>query len=181
MTPKTRLNLIRALVLVGVIGITVLLFIYRLQLHKLEAYGYPGIFLVSILANASIILPLPGVMLTSAMGAVFNPFWVAVAAGSGAALGELTGYMTGFSGQAVIEENKWYPRFSAWMKKYGAITVLVLAFIPNPAFDMAGMIAGALRMPLWKFLGACIVGKILKMMLFAYGGAMLFGYFSRFY
>lgn len=56
------------------------------------------------------------------------------------------------------------------MRKYGAVTVLVLAFVPNPLFDITGLTAGILKMPLVKFLGWCMLGKILKMMLFAYGG-----------
>ena len=43
-------------------------------------------------------MPIPGVIFTSAMGAVFNPFWVAIATGCGAVLGELTGYLAVFSG-----------------------------------------------------------------------------------
>ena len=56
------------------------------------------------------------------------------------------------------------------MEKYGELTTLVLAFIPNPLFDLAGLIAGLLKMPLWKFLLYCVIGKILKMMMFAYAG-----------
>ena len=56
------------------------------------------------------------------------------------------------------------------MEKYGDITILVLAFIPNPLFDLAGIIAGILKMPVWKFLIYCIIGKVLKMMIFAYSG-----------
>lgn len=123
-------------------------------------------------------IPLPGVMFTSAMGAVFNPFWVAIAAGAGAAFGELSGYLAGFSGQGIIEKKKNYDKVLAWMRKYGDITILVLAFIPNPLFDMAGLIAGVLKMPVWKFLAYCIVGKILKMMVFAYVGEGLFSLFN---
>jgi membrane protein YqaA with SNARE-associated domain len=118
------------------------------------------------------------VLLTSAAGAVFNPFWVAIAAGSGAALGEMTGYLAGFSGQAVIENAKRYEQLINWMKKYGSITIMVLAFIPNPAFDLAGMSAGALKMPIYKFLFFCVIGKILKMMVFAYTGAAIFNLFQ---
>jgi membrane protein DedA with SNARE-associated domain len=178
MSSKLRLNLLRALILIGVIVLTVYLISIRDQVKQLGTYGYPGIFLVSILANATIIVPLPGILLTSAMGAVFNPFWVAVAAGLGAALGELSGYLAGFSGQAVIENTKRYERMTNWMKKYGDITILVLAFIPNPVFDVAGMIAGALKMKPAKFLFYCAVGKILKMMVFAYTGASLFNLFQ---
>jgi uncharacterized membrane protein YdjX (TVP38/TMEM64 family) len=179
MTPKLRLTIIRIVVLVGLVVLTVYLLSIRDRIKELEGYGYPGIFLVSILANATIIVPLPGVLITSAMGAVFHPFWVAVAAGSGAALGELSGYMAGFSGQMVIENARMYERMVGWMKKYGDIVIVLLAFIPNPAFDLAGMIAGALKMRVWKFLLFCWVGKIGKMLLFAYAGSSILNLFSK--
>ena len=95
-----------------------------------------------------------------------------------ATIGELTGYVAGFSGQAVIENRKWYDKVTTWMKKYGGITVLVLAFVPNPVFDIAGMVAGALRMPLWQYLLFSWIGKFGKMLLFAYGGAKILDLFS---
>jgi uncharacterized membrane protein YdjX (TVP38/TMEM64 family) len=171
--PKRTLNIIRLLVLLGVIALTIILVINREKIQELQAFGYPGIFLVSILANATILVPVPGVVFTSAMGAVFNPFWVSIAAGGGAALGELSGYMAGFSGQAVVENAERYDRVVGWMRKYGDITILVLAFIPNPLFDLAGMLAGVLKMPVWKFLFYCVIGKVIKMMMFAYAGDWL--------
>jgi len=88
---KRRLNILRGIVLIGVIALTVVLVIYREDIQKLQAFGYPGIFLFSILANATILIPVPGVVFTSAMGAVFNPLLVSLAAGAGAALGGLFG------------------------------------------------------------------------------------------
>ncbi|HOW92509.1 MAG TPA: VTT domain-containing protein [Anaerolineaceae bacterium] len=172
-----RLTVVRVLVLLLVVGLTVFLFINRDRVKELEALGYPGVFLVSLLANATLILPVPGVLFTSAMGAVFNPYLVALAAGTGATLGELTGYMAGFSGQGVIENRKWYDKVTSWMTKYGGITVLVLAFIPNPVFDIAGMVAGALRMPMWKYLIFSWIGQVGKMLLFALGRAELINLF----
>ncbi len=174
--PKKRnwkLILLRIFLLLLVIGLSIVLFIFRDQVGKLQYLGYPGIFLAEILANATIILPVPGILLASIFGSTFNPIWVAVAAGSGAALGELTGYMAGISGQGVIENRKWYDRFERWMKKHGDLTILVMAIIPNPLFDMAGMVAGALRMPLWRFLLWCTIGKIIKMLIFAYFGSYI--------
>jgi len=127
-----KLTIVRVIVILAVVGLTVLLFVYRDRVQQLEAFGYSGMFLVSLLSNATLILPVPGVLVTSAMGAVFNPFWLALAAGSGATLGELTGYLAGFSGQGVIENRNWYDKVTNWMSKYGGITVLVLAFVPNP-------------------------------------------------
>lgn len=175
---QRRTNLIRLTSLVFVVAIIAAIFVFRESITKLGAYGYPGIFLISIIANATIILPVPGVVLTSAMAAVFNPFWVAVAAGSGAALGELSGYLAGFSGQAVVENTRNYERLKGWMAKYGGWAILLLAFIPNPAFDLAGITAGTLKMPLPKFLLFTWIGKLLKMLVFAYTGASIFSLFS---
>ncbi len=207
MTKERWIFLSRILILILVVGLSIFLYLIRDQVQHLEGYGYPGIFLVSIIANATVIIPLPGVMVTSAMGAVFNPFWVAVAAGSGAAFGELSGYLAGYSGRGVIERvefnervNRWFSRLNIfkkifkskveestspevdwlarlenWLVRYGGWAILILAFIPNPLFDMAGLLAGALKMKVHKFLFWTWLGKILKMMLFAYGGASLLG------
>jgi uncharacterized membrane protein YdjX (TVP38/TMEM64 family) len=166
-----RLTLIRILAFLLVVAITILIIALRDQLDQLQAYGYPGIFLLSILANATVILPAPGIAFTFAMGAVFNPIGVAIAAGSGAAIGELTGYLAGFSGRGIIEDNPTYQRIEKWTERYGGWAILLLAFIPNPLFDLGGAAAGALGMPVRTFLFWAIIGKTLKMLLIAYSGA----------
>jgi membrane protein DedA with SNARE-associated domain len=166
-----RLTAARLLSLVGVVAISLYIFSIRDQAERLAAYGYPGIFVLSVLANATVILPAPGVAITFAMGAVFHPIGVALAAGSGAALGELTGYLAGFSGEGVIARADFYERVKAWVARNGGPAILILAFIPNPFFDVAGAAAGALRMRVAKFLAWAWVGKVLKMLLFAYAGA----------
>ncbi len=157
--------------MLAVIGISVYLFEIRDQAAKFAAYGYPGIFLISILANGTILIPAPGIAFVFAMGGIFNPLMVGLVAGAGAAIGELSGYMAGFSGQPVAEKTKIYRHVESWMRRYGMLTIFVLAVIPNPFFDLAGMAAGALKMPLYKFLIACLPGKIIKMWIFAYAGA----------
>jgi uncharacterized membrane protein YdjX (TVP38/TMEM64 family) len=164
---------IRILIFVVVIALIVLLFIYRDEVRKLERFGYAGIFLISIAANATIIIPLPGVAFTTAMGAIFNPYGVAVAAGLGSAIGELSGYMAGFSGQGVAEKVELFNKLMAWMsshQKLAYLVIFLLSFIPNPLFDLAGMAAGVLKFPIWKFLLACSAGKVLKMLVFALAG-----------
>lgn len=168
---RNRRIALRLLVLLAVIAITVFIFAYRDKAQTLAAYGYPGIFLLSVLANATLIMPAPGVALTFTMGAVFHPFLVGLAAGAGSTLGELTGYLAGFSGQVVVERSPWYDRLEDWTRRYGPWTILTLAFIPNPLFDLAGLAAGALRMPLTRFLLFTWMGKTLKMWGFAYAGA----------
>jgi len=178
MNKEQNKPVLRLLLLITILALTTLLFIFRDQVQKLTYFGYAGVFILSLLTNATLILPLPGIVLTSAMGAIFNPFWVAIAAGSGAAIGELTGYLAGYSGQIIISQKDWYDRLTRWMKRYGDLTVLIMAIIPNPLFDLAGMAAGMLKLPLHRFLFWCFIGKIIKMLAFAYSGASLFNYFS---
>jgi len=54
-----------------------------------------------------------------------------------------------------------------WMQRYGVVAVFVLALLPNPVFDVAGMIAGVLRLGVWRFLISCAAGKIIKNIGFA--------------
>lgn len=174
MDKKNRRQIITSVLILLLLSIFVL-FIYqnRDKIQQFAHLGYPGIFLISLLSNSTIIFPLPGVLVTSAMGAVFNPFWVAVSAGLGAAVGELSGYLAGVAGKFVVDKKDWYKKIMTAMRKYGAWIILVLAIIPNPFFDLAGIAAGVLHIPLWKFLLACGVGKILKMLFFSYSGFTL--------
>ncbi len=178
MNKNKRDTIFHILVLILVIALTILLFIFRNEVKHLGIYGYPGIFIISIIANATIIIPIPGILITTAMGAVFNPLGVALAAGSGSAIGELTGYLAGFGGQVIIEKKDWYERVMNWMKKYGDVTIFTLSLIPNPLFDLAGMAAGTLKLPVWRFLLACFLGKFLKMLIFAYFGARVMNLFG---
>ena len=180
MKENPRKVFLRILLFVFVIIITILIFNFRDSIQKLSNYGYVGIFLLSILANATVILPLPGVLLTSAMGAIFSPIGVAIASGAGATVGELTGYLAGFSGNAIIENQVWHDKFTKWMEKFGNISLLFLAFIPNPLFDLAGIAAGMMKMKIGKFLFWVFLGKLLKMLLFAFTGERLFIFFSGF-
>jgi membrane protein YqaA with SNARE-associated domain len=180
LTSKLRLRLFQALTLIFVIGITIYVYAIRDQAPALARYGYPGIFLLSILANATIILPAPGLAIVFTFGGVFSPLGVGLAAGLGAAIGELSGYLAGVSGQAIIDNPKLYGRFEGYMRKYGGLTITALAFLPLPVFDLAGVAAGALKMPVHKFLLYCAAGKIPKMILVAYAGAYSVDWVLRF-
>lgn len=164
-------NILRVLALIAVAGITIYIYTIRDRVQDFAVYGYPGIFLIALLANATVFLPAPGVAVVFAMGSVFPPLGVAIAAGTGGALGELSGYLAGFSGQAVVERIELYNRIQPWVRKNGGWAILVLSAIPNPFFDLAGIAAGVSKMPLWQFLLFCWAGQMIKMGMFAYAGA----------
>lgn len=172
-------NTLRVLALLVVIGITVLIYVIRDHVKDFAALGYPGIFLIAMLANATVFIPAPGAAVVFAMGSIFNPLGVALAAGTGGALGELSGYLAGFSGQAVVENTELYNRIRPWVKKYGGWTILVFSAVPNPFFDIAGIAAGVAKMPLWQFLLFGWIGQIIKMAIFAFAGAHSMNWLAR--
>jgi len=173
-------NLLRILALFAVVGITLYIYSIRHRVEEFQQFGYPGIFLIALLANATVLLPAPGVAVIYAMGAIFNPFGVGLAAGLGGTFGELSGYLAGFSGQAVVERMDVYNRIKPWVDKYGGWTILVLSAIPNPFFDVAGIAAGIARMPLQTFLIFAGIGQLIKMTAFALAGHYSISFLSTF-
>ena len=99
-----------ALALALVISISVFAIGKRIDPEQFKRYGYPGVFFISLLGNATIILPAPSLAVVSMTGAFLNPFLVGIVAGLGESLGELTGYLAGYSGQAVIENRDNYAK-----------------------------------------------------------------------
>jgi membrane protein YqaA with SNARE-associated domain len=170
MTPG-KLKLLRVLAILFVIVLSVLIVLYGNRLTGLGAYGYPGLFLLNILASATLILPAPGLALALAAGATLNPYLVGLSVGSGSALGELTGYVAGASGRGMVENDPQYPRVRHWMARYGLWVLFFLSIVPNPIFDVAGIVAGAMHIPVWKFLIATWAGKVIKSTLVALTGA----------
>jgi membrane protein DedA with SNARE-associated domain len=154
-----------------VLAITIYIYSIRDHIREFTAYGYPGIFLIALLANATVLIPAPGIAIVFAMGSILNPLAVALTAGTGGALGELSGYLAGFSGQAAIERTDIYNRIHPWVEKYGGWAILFFSAIPNPFFDLVGIAAGISKMPLWRFLLFCWIGQIIKMGIFAFTGA----------
>lgn len=170
---------LRVLALGLVVGLSVAVYANREVIARLSTLGYLGVFLVTLLSSATVILPAPSLVLPFTMGAVLSPWLVALAAGLGAALGELTGYLAGYTGSAVIENWEAYYRLHAWMqRRSAALVIFVLAFLPVSLFDLAGIVAGALRMPWWRFLFWCFLGKLLKMLLVALAGAWSLPWFA---
>jgi len=171
---RTFLSAHRAqiLALLFSVAITAIIVVFRRQLADLAGYGYLGVFLVSLLGNATVILPVPSLAVVFAGGGVLNPLLVGLVAGLGEPLGELTGYLAGYGGSAVISDTPRFERVKEWMKHRGFLTLFVLSVIPNPLFDLAGISAGMLHYPVWRFLVACWLGKTSKALTLAYLGSL---------
>jgi len=163
-----------ALLLVITITVGIIYFYknYPDRVDQLKSYGYLGAFLISLTLNATVILPAGNILIISAFGAVptLSPVMVGLVGGAGAAMGEITGYIVGYSGRGLAERSKMYNRVEGWVKRWGAMTIFVMALVPF-VFDLAGIAAGVLRFPFWKFFLLCWLGRTLLYIVVALAGA----------
>ncbi len=153
-----------------VIALTIVLFIYRDTVAGWGAYGYTGLFLVCLASNATIFLPVPGVLIVFALGAALNPVLVGIIGAAGGIIGELSGYLFGRSGGTLVQNNRIYVRTESLIRRWGVLTIFMFAFLPVTPMDVAGIVAGAVRLPVWQFLLAGWLGKSLKYIALAIAG-----------
>jgi len=168
-------NFIPLLALLLVIAITAGIFCfyksYPGRVDQLKGYGYLGVFLISLTFNATVLLPAGNILILSVLGAVLpSATVVGLVGGAGAAIGEITSYMAGYSGRGLAERSKMYNRVEEWMRRWGTLTIFIMSVVPF-IFDLAGIAAGVLRFPLWKFLLLCWLGRTLLYIGVALAGA----------
>ncbi|MDO8614885.1 MAG: VTT domain-containing protein [Dehalococcoidia bacterium] len=162
----------------------------------LEGFGYAGIFLANFLGTATGFVPVPGLTaagqgLIVAGSRSLNPFGVIVAGASGMTIAESTAYMAGAVVRGMAEErpvpvggrlgrlmHRVARRVDWLMAHYGFATLLVLAGVPNPFFEFAGITAGAVRMNFWRFLLAVGIGKTIRVILLVIIGQALLDAFD---
>ena len=136
----------------------------------ISAYGYFGMFLISLLAATAIFLPIPSIPAVILMGAILNPFLVGLMSGLGETIGEISAYTAGVSGREALDKKERYTRIKKLMKRRGTLVLFIFAAIPNFFFKLVGAAAGAMRYPFWKFLLVTLIGKTVKGVTFAFIG-----------
>lgn len=174
--------------LVLVVSVGVILLVAPDLTDRLQGFGYAGVFLTNLASTATLFIPVPGLTaagqtLIVSQGEKHQPLLVGIAGGSGMALGEITAYYAGFLGAELARGRRiggptWFQQAAEgvvravnWlMGRWGMITLFVLAVIPNPAFEVAGITAGSVRMPFKRFFASVAVGKIIRGIILAYLG-----------
>jgi len=163
-------KIISLLVMLAIIAASIILFLIfgkdPAVIARFQRYGYPGAFLVSLIGNASVFLflgtVLPvlvsiGTILYPANG-LLGPVGVGLAGGVGAAIGEIAGYIIGYSGRKIVDKSEKYGWLVSRVRRKGALAVFVLSLFPI-VFDVVAIAAGALRIPLWQYVLAVWLGR----------------------
>jgi membrane protein YqaA with SNARE-associated domain len=173
-----------ALVLLFALALNLVFFVLlrgesaRLWIADLRNYTYLGVFLVTLLANATTIVPTPYIPIVACIAAQTDNLPLVVALGAlGSALGESVAFFVGRSGRGVVEDTRLYRWVHRQMSHpWRAFAVLFLfGAPPNPAFDVAGLAAGALGLPYWFFFSTVFLARIIRIWLIALGGIQFCG------
>lgn len=146
---------------------------------RLANYAVLGVFVLTALATATIVVPVPYIPIILRIAEqtpdTATLILIAVAAGAGSVIGEISGYMVGRAGRHAFQDT----RMSRWVatqmthpvRAFGAL--LVLSAPPNPLFDVAGIAAGTFGVPFWLFATAVFLGRMLRMLGLVFLGAYL--------
>lgn len=152
--------------LVLIIALSVVIFIFRDRIGNVGEVGYLGLFLLCFIANSTVLLPAPSLMIAASCALIMNPWLVALFASLGSTLGEFVGYLFGtVTGDLSPKFQKFLDRLTAKIKNK-TVLVFILAVLPLPLFDVAGIYSGGTKMNLLKFFIACFVGKFIKMLVY---------------
>jgi membrane protein YqaA with SNARE-associated domain len=146
---------------------------FNIPIEQFATTAYLVVFLVTLVSCAGIFVPVFfHVSIMIAAADLWNPVLVALAASIAGGLGEITGYYAGYLGKRIaqVENMPGYQRLVGWMNKHGPWGIFLISLQPILPFDVAGLLAGASKMPLWKFLLPCWAGRFPKYLLACYVG-----------
>lgn len=172
-------------------GLAVVVILYWKAAQELASYSYLGLFFVTVFGGATVIIPVPSLVVQFTMGAVLNPAIVGAVAGFGSAIGGTLVYLFGRGGRRIFSGFdfaspmsdraivRWTARVMGWAKHKGSLVVFLMSVVLNPIFFPMAFAMGASRFKLWKFFIMCWAGNTVKSMIIAYLGYLGLGALLR--
>lgn len=154
------------LLFVFIIALSVFIFINKDKIENVSNISYLGLTGLCFLANATVLLPAPSLMIAASCALVLNPWLVAIFAALGSSLGEYVGYAFGAISKELSPKLKKILDKLFYKIKNQTLLVFILALLPLPLFDVIGIYAGGTKMNLIKFFVACYLGKFIKLIIY---------------
>lgn len=149
--------------------------------------GYTALFVVGVLASVTLFLPIPMIAMVFVTATFLNPFAVGLVAADGISAGLWPTYFAGTTGASTLNgaERSRHAivsgvtsRVLGWFRTRPVWASFLLAVIPNPLFDLTGIMAGAAGVPFRNFLLGSFAGKSVQMTAIAVIGYMVGGHIS---
>lgn len=151
---------------VFLVGINVLVYLAPIDYTGLASFNYLGAFVVTFVANALVVVPVPYIPIVAHMGAsAGSPALVVVLGAFGSALGESVAFVVGRAEEGLISERPFYQRIHR-ISRHPLLAGLVLFLFAapfNPIFDVAGLAAGAAGVQYRVFFIAVFLGRLVRL------------------
>jgi membrane protein DedA with SNARE-associated domain len=202
-----RKKYIFGLFLGGIIAAFVVVVYYWQEISRFQHYGYPGLFVMGVLAGCPLPLPIPYMVVTFIFGGILNPALVGLSCGLGLAVGGTLLYLTGRGGhkffpwstvfafgtkpvdnappsrmsRLVSRLMRWgrVPQMLDMAKRRGALVVFLMSAAINPFFVPMTIGIATTRYRTWKFFLMCWAGQTVKSLGLAYAGYLGLGIVLR--
>jgi membrane protein YqaA with SNARE-associated domain len=151
---------------VSILGVVVvalisgaLLWRLMVQGEALGRLGLIGVFVASMLSHLTVVARDMFIPLYLPLASVYHPVVLGSAAGTGAAIGEVTTYFLGWGVAESMEKmSGTEDKIAKWIKKYGLWAVLLVALTPLPDTPIV-ILAGSRKLPFRRLLAVEVAGK----------------------
>jgi membrane protein YqaA with SNARE-associated domain len=140
------------------------------------SFAYLGAFIVTLLANALINIPIPYVPIVAHIGATAQYPWLVVGLGAlGSVLGESVAFVAGRAELGLVSEHPIYRRLHRVAQRpiLAGAAIFAFAVPPNPVFDVAGLAAGAVGVPYRVFFLAVFAARLIRLAVIVWLGTVL--------
>ena len=163
-------------------GLAIAVVFYWQSFQEQSSYSYLGLFFISVLGGATVLIPVPSLAVQFTMGAILNPAVVGAVAGLGSAVGGTLIYLFGRGGRRIFHREdftapksnnifvRWTSRIMNWAQNKGSLVIFLMSAVLNPFFFPMAFAIGASRFKMWKFFIMCWAGNTVKSMMIAYLG-----------
>ena len=171
--PRFRLTLRHKIA--AMVWLTIAIFVAMTVFHDtiahLGSWGYLGAFLINGISAATVVLPAPGGAIVLLMASDYHPLLLGIAAGLGGAIGSLTAYLVGVQARPALSQRRFYQRSERVMHRFGFLILFALTLPPISPGDFRGIVAGATRYSVRRYLVAVGLASLIKMVALTYGAA----------
>jgi len=165
--------------IIGVIAVALLSggLLYRLMIQgdSLGNMGLIGVLIAAMLSHLTVVARDVFIPLFLPLASVYNPVILGTAAGTGAAIGEITTYFLGWGVAESMEPlSDSEDRIARWINKYGLWAVLLVAMTPLPDTPIV-ILAGSRKLPFGKLAVVEVLGKSALYSVGAMMGGLVYG------
>ena len=166
----------KVLAIAAVAALNIALLVAPFDYTALKGLAYPGVFLITLIANAAVVLPVHYIPIVMHIArSTDNVVLVILLGALGSALGESVAFAVGRVEKDLLDGHPWFERLRGFFshERRAFLFLLFFAMPLNPVFDVGGFGAGALGIKFRTFFTAVALGRIVRFALIAYLGAHL--------